>query len=244
MRNSARITWLLPVIAMLAHAGAASADPILFTQQPQTPVQSTRASQHQPTSGLAFQTFDNFVLGQDATITGISWQGSYFNTLIADPTFAPPANAFGFTIALYSDTGGTPGTLLDSVTLSPSSAGETFVGQQAFSPTLGLSIYNYSASLGAGWLATAGTTYWLSVYALSPDASASQAQWGWNGGTGGNGTSVQSVFGTPSTVNFDRTFTIAGQPTPVPEPSTLLLLGMGGSALAARVRRLRKGNCA
>jgi hypothetical protein len=231
------VIWLLAVFAVLAHAGPASADPILYSQPPQSPVVSTRASQQQPTPGLVFQTFDAFVLAQDALITGISWQGSYFNTFMTDPAFAPAANAFGFTVALYMDNAGAPGTLLDSQTFSPSNAGETFAGQQAFTPTLGLSIYNYSASLGSGWLASAGTTYWLSVYALSPDASPTQAQWGWNGGTGGNGTSVQSTLGVPAVVNHDRTFTLEGQPTPVPEPSTLLLLGMGGSALIARARR-------
>jgi hypothetical protein len=241
-KRGALITWLLPVFALLAHAGPASADPILYAQPPQSPVQSTRASQQQPTPGLAFQTFDSFLLAQDALITGISWQGSYFNTLISDPNFSPAANALGFTVALYMDNAGAPGTLLDSQTFSPSNAGQTFVGQQAFSPTLGLSIYNYSASLGAGFLASAGTTYWLSVYAHSPDASPTEAQWGWNGGSGGNGTSVQSVFGVPAVVNLDRTFTIEGQPTPVPEPSTLLLLGMGGSALIARARRHRRRN--
>jgi hypothetical protein len=238
-KRGALITWLLPVVAVLAHAGAASADPILYAQPPHSPVQSTRASQHQPTPGLVFQTFDSFVLGQDALITGINWQGSYFNSLISDPSFAPAANALGFTVALYMDNAGVPGTLVGSETFSPSNAGETFVGQQAFTPTLGLSIYNYSASLGSGFLATAGMTYWLSVYALSPDASPTEAQWGWNGGTGGNGTSVQSLFGVPTVVNLDRTFSIEGQPTPVPEPSTLLLLGMGGGALVARARRHR-----
>jgi len=232
----ARITGLFVFCGVLAQAGAASADPILYMQSPHSPVQSTRASQQQPTPGLVFQTFDSFVLGQDALITGINWQGSYFNTLVADPNFAPAANAFGFTVALYSDAAGTPGSLLDSETFSPFNANETFVGQQAFTATLGLSIYNYSTSLGSGWLASAGTTYWLSIYALSPDASSSQAQWGWNGGSGGNGSSVQSVFGVPSVVNLDRTFAIEGQPTPVPEPSTLLLLGMGGGTLVARMR--------
>lgn len=235
--RGALVTSLLPVLALLAHAGLACADPILYTQPAQSPVQSTRASQEQDTLGLVFQTFDSFALTQDALITGISWQGSYFNTLVPDPSVAPPANSSGFTVAFYLDNAGIPGALLDSQTFSPSNAGETFVGQQAFTPTLGLSIYNYSVSMGFPLLASAGTTYWLSVFALSPDPSPTEAQWGWNGGSGGNGTSIQSVLGVPAFVNLDRAFTLEGEPAPIPEPASLMLLGTGVSALIARARR-------
>ena len=234
-KRGALVTSLFPLLALLAHAGLASAAPILYTQPPQSPVQSTRASQDQDTLGLVFQTFDSFALTESALITAISWQGSYFNTAVPDPSFAPPANASGFTVAFYLDNAGTPGALLDSQTFSPFNAGETFVGQQAFTATLGLSIYDYSVSMD--FLASAGTTYWLSVFALSPDPSPTEAQWGWNGGSGGNGTSIQSVSGVPAVVNLDRAFTLEGEPAPVPEPSSLLLLGTGVSALVARVRR-------
>lgn len=226
---------VLPVLALLAQAGLASAAPILYTHQAQSPVQSTRASQEQETQGRVFQTFDSFALAEEALITAISWQGSYFNALVSDPSFAPPKNASGFTVAFYLDDAGTPGALLHSQTFSPSNAGETLVGQQPFTTTLGLSIYNYSVSMDV--LASAGTTYWLSVFALSPDPSPTEAQWGWNGGSGGNGTSIQSGLGV---VNLDRAFTLEGEPTPVPEPSSLLWLGTGVSALIARVRRHKR----
>jgi hypothetical protein len=44
-------------------------------------------------------------------------------------------------------------------------------------------------------------------------------------------------MGVPGAVSFDRAFTLEGVPAPVPEPSTLLLLGTGVSALVARARR-------
>jgi len=243
-RRGALVAWLLPLFALTLQSGPAFADPIVYTQPADSPVQSTRASQDQDTLGLVFQTFDRFTLGADTAITGIDWQGSYFNTLVADPSFAPPANSSGFTIAFYADSAGMPGALVDSQTFSPPSANETFVGQQAFTTTLGLSIYDYSASwAGSPFLASGGTTYWLSVYALSPLASATQAQWGWNGGSSGDGVSVQSVFGVPAVVNRDRAFTLEGvAAAPVPEPSTMILFGTGVAGVVMRARRRRTRN--
>jgi hypothetical protein len=238
----ALVSWLIPLFVLLAHAGPAAADPIVYTHPPHSPVQSTRASQEQDTPGLVFQTFDSFVLADDSLITEVNWQGSYFNTLVLDPNFAPPANASGFRVLFYADNLGAPGALLASQTFSPAAASETFVGQQPFTATLGLSIYDYSVALGAPLLASAGIPYWLSVYALSPDASPTEAQWGWNGGSGGDGTSIQTAFGVPSVVNLDRAFTLEGVPAAVPEPSTLLLFGTAAGAVVGRARRRGRRN--
>jgi hypothetical protein len=241
MRSSLVSAAFMPVmLAVVLQSVPASADPIVYAQPPHAPVQSTRASQDQNTVGLLFQTFDSFTLAGDTGITAISWQGSYFNALVADSTFNPPANASGFTIAFYADNSGTPGALLASQTFSPFAANETFVGQQAFTATLGLGIYDYTASWGGlPFLASGGTTYWLSVYAHSPAASPTEAQWGWNGGTGGDGVSMQSAFfAAPVTVNFDRAFALQGV-AQVPEPLTMMLLSAGFAATFARRRRGR-----
>lgn len=212
---------------------ALAAPIVVYTQPAQSPVVSTRASQNQAGLGLVFQTFDSFSLAQNTLLSQVLWQGSYFNSLVIDPSFNPPANATAFGVSFYADNGlGSPGSLLSTFTFSPGAANQTFVGQQAFgATTIGLGIYNYAATLTSGFLATAGTTYWLSVYAFQPQASTTQAQWGWNGGTGGNGLSVQN--GIP--VNFDRAFTLTGT---VPEPSSLALFGSAAAALLALRRRV------
>lgn len=197
---------------------------------------------HRRVSDL-FQTFDNFAFATDAFITAVEWQGSYFNTLVNNSTFNPPANATGFTLEFYADTAGAPGAMLSSQFFLLAAANETFVAQQAFSATLGLGIYDYSATLGTPFFASGGSTYWLSVYAQSPAASATEAQWGWNGGTGGNGTSMQAIVPNPPVVvNFDRAMTLTGNV--VPEPSTLLILGGVLAALAAPMTRSKNNRLA
>jgi hypothetical protein len=242
-KRSALVAWLIPVFALVVQPGPAIADPIVYAQPADSPVLSTRASQDQASVGLVFQTFDSFTLAADTAITGINWQGSYFNAFVADSSFAPPANSTGFVVGFYADSAGTPGALLNSQTFSPSGANETFVGQQAFTATLGLSIYDYAASwAGLPFLASGGTTYWLSIYALSPIASPTEAQWGWNGGTGGDGVAVQSVSGVRAVANRDRAFSLEGVAAPVPEPSALMLFGTAVAGIVVRARRRRMRN--
>jgi len=229
---------VLSALTVVVLVVPAAADPIVYDHAAQSPVVSTRASQNQGGGPIEFQTWDNFSLLVSTSITGVTWQGSYFNTLVSDPTFAPSANAAGFVVQFFSDLAGTPGALLISQTFTPAAANETFVGQQAFSATLGLSIYNYSVALAPTITASAGTSYWLSVYALSPLASATEAQWGWNGGTGGDGSSVQAVFAVVNPANLDRAFALEG--VAVPEPVSASLLALGLSGLAARAVRRRR----
>ena len=207
----------------------------MYDQPAQSPVVSTRASQNQAGGTIEFQSWDNFTLALDTSITGVTWQGSYFNTVAVDPSIPPPANSSGFVVGFYSDSAGTPGALLQSQTFTPAGANETFVGVGAFG-AFGLSVYNYSAALAPSFSATAGTPYWLSVYALSPFSSPTEAQWGWNGGTGGDGSSFQAIGAVTSPVPFDRAFALEG----VPEPVSASLLALGLSGLAARAVRRRR----
>jgi hypothetical protein len=231
---------LSSLIVMLT-AVAASADPIVYDQPAQSPVASPRASQNQGGGAIEFQTWDNFLLALSTTVTEVSWQGSYFNSDPNASPSAPSANSTGFVVGFYADSAGTPGGLLQQQTFSPAQANETLFGTQAAGGgfSLPLSIYTYSVVLAPSFAALGGTPYWLSIYALSPFPSATEAQWGWNGSNSGDGFSTQYQNGPTVVREIDRTFALEGITAQVPEPASLLLLGSGLAALVARLRGRR-----
>ena len=87
------------------------------------------------------------------------------------------------------------------------------------------------------FLASAGTEYWLSIYAFSPIPTPDEAQWTWVGGTGGDGVALQFSGFDPNfrAVTTDRAFALT---VSVPEPASLTLLVIGLLA-AGTARRYR-----
>jgi hypothetical protein len=159
-----------------------------------------------------FRTADNFALAANTVITDVHWWGK----------LATGGENFQFTF--YADGGGVPGAVLAS---SGGSLSKMTVNVGSpFDP-----VTFYSSDLDTPFTATAGTTYWLSVFDQSPDAS-----WQWldaenvgDGGRQGENPGPPWNAGTP-----DLAFELTGTPalTSVPEPSALALLGAGGVALA------------
>lgn len=171
-------------------------------------------------------------------MTGISWVGLTFNPPDDNPAIT------AFTISFYSDSGGVPGSVLESETIT-GNANQTANGSLGGFPT-----FTYSASLSTALNASAGTEYWVSIV---PDLSF-PPQWGWSNGLGGDGQSYQVFFGSGSSLPGDRAFTLTGDAvSAVPEPSTLASAGIAGlfglgfalrrrkaKAIAWRLRRDRR----
>ena len=183
--------------------------------QPVDPAGGGVASQNDTSGGNGSfaTTYDNFTLGTSAQVTGISWVGLTFNPPDDNPAIT------AFTISFYSDSGGVPGSVLESETIT-GNANQTANGSLGGFPT-----FTYSASLSTALNASAGTEYWVSIV---PDLSF-PPQWGWSNGLGGDGQSYQVFFGSGSSLPGDRAFTLTGDAvSAVPEPSTLASAGIAG----------------
>jgi PEP-CTERM motif len=227
--------WIGPV------CGEAKADQVLYSQPAQFPSSSFNAltSTYDPVSqGSIFMAYDNFTLSTTATVDAVSWQGFAFDTT----TDGPALNSVqGFNIGFYNNnSSGGPGSQAYNATVEMTNVTSTLVGTTDFFNNGQLeSVYNYSASLFlGGFPATAGTTYWLSIQGIidNPD------YWTWTSGTGGD---AQSYL-IPSNSNpfpFDLAFTLDGElssANSTPEPSTLLMAGLGALAVIGHTSRARR----
>jgi hypothetical protein len=194
---------------------------VIFSQPSNFPFGGLFASQDASHGQGNFATaYDDFSFGAAETITGVTWQGGYFN--------GSPASISDFALQIWSDSGSGPNVSLFSAIIA-GNAGETFLGAQF--PGL---VYAYNATLTTPFLAQAGTTYWLSIV---PDIDV-PPQWGWQTGTGGDGFFYQDFGGVRIREEGDLAFTLLGTPTAVPEPFSVVLLGsvIGILGIGARWR--------
>jgi PEP-CTERM motif-containing protein len=207
------------VFSLLITASAASAAPI-FTQSgaPNSAFPSERE----------FDTLiaDDFALAADDVIRSVSWLGNY-----AFDGTAPAVD--DFQIRFYADAAGSPGALLQSFAVGDAVA-RAAVGM------LGPFItYGYTADLGGGFGAAAGTTYWLMI---ANETTGDNDNWYWAVQTGLGGNVQLSVDDggswSPTLVAAETYSILDNENVSVPEPSSFLLVGIGVAAAAVRRKRL------
>ena len=129
-----------------------------------------------------------------------------------------------FQVLLMTSSGGLPGTIIETITLTdavPMFPPQIVVANSALHPVL-----------------TAGTQYWLAVFAPEPNTFGI-----WNFSLNDFSTPQALAFTSPTgpwvVNNVTRSaFQINGEP--IPEPSTLLLLGTGLATLGTAVRKRRQ----
>lgn len=175
--------------------------------------------------GSFSKTYDNFTLNTDGEISDVHWVGAYFPEAGATNIGTPVMN--GFLIELWSDNAGEPGSLLFSESIS-GNAGETFLSNGLYNQVF----YSYDANLASSFMAIAGTEYWLSIQAQLDFPP----HWGWAEGNGPDSYSSQDYFGQRYFNGNDQAFSLTG--TSIPEPSTIMLLGIAGCGLLLRKRKL------
>jgi hypothetical protein len=172
-------------------------------------------------------TYDDFTLGSTATIGSVSWVGSIISTVGVTPT--------SFTIDIFSNsTTGCigdptcPNTMLYTTTISGDAGQNSPVIDFFGNPT-----YSYSDPIN--FTATGGTEYWISIVANVP----APTDWVWESGTGGDGYSYQTLFGTTTALSVDEAFAL-NSPSAVPEPMSAGLVGGGLALLAFASRRFKR----
>jgi hypothetical protein len=167
------------------------------------------------------QEADSFTLSQLSSVQTIHWWGAYANNDIRIDVF---------TLRMFSDTAGSPA-------ITP------FIDASAVNlvrtPTnlldnLGDSIYEYHATLSNSVLFDAGTTYYLSI------VNNTLGVWDWVGSRPGTHWARQDDASTWTASSNETSFAFELIGTPVPEPSTLLLLGIGVFGVIGWTRQRRR----
>lgn len=120
------------------------------------------------------QVYDTFSLSNPADVGGITWQGFTYDSATGGNGVPGPSL---FTVDFYTSSGGLPGNLIDSQTVT--SFSQSLAGTSGFfSSNLPVSIYNYTAALPTNVSLAAGTPYWFSIVATTSGTSV----WDWTGG--------------------------------------------------------------
>jgi len=167
---------------------------------------------------------DDFVVATSETLHSITWQGQYYS----DNT---PLVVDDFTISIFSDSAGSPGALLETVSAG-NDVYRTLTGDQVTYGSTSYDNYQYSANLDAGFSLNAGETYWISI---QNDSSATTSGWYWMYGDSVSSNSQYSAnanIGSWSTITagYDQYMVLSNTVVPIPAAAWLFgsaLIGLG-----------------
>lgn len=170
--------------------------------------------------GAAFQGADNFIFRVDSTVRDVHWWGTYAFGLT-------PPDADDFTIRIFNDDGGVP---------EDDPFYEVSVGNAVNRVDTGLLIlgtfplYSYSAVVTDVAL-LAGTTYWLSIVNNTVDDLDDEWYWATSNSAAGDAQIRVTDDGVWDPIGVELAFNLTDDAGIIPEPSTVVMAGVGGLAL-------------
>jgi PEP-CTERM motif-containing protein len=142
-----------------------------------------------------------------------------------------------FTYYIFSDSGGSPGALLASGSVSPT------VTPTGFPDSFG-NAYLFAFDFNSAFDASGGAIYWLGIHTAADFNSNGDLFWANtdNNGTATGHESFGGTFDNWSDNNKEHAFHLTGLTSGVPEPSTwaMMILGFGAAGVALRRRRAVK----
>ena len=205
------IALLTSLACCLAASRAFAADPLIYSQ-PYANYEDTTWDSYTAPQTTPATTYDSFVLTSSGSVTAVQWQGTYIdhNNLRNNPT---PPDASSFTIGIWSDNNGQPGSQITSQTVPIEACNQTSLGTVGFnafndSTTYQIAFFTYRAVLPTTFDATAGTRYWISIVG---SCSQSTPIWSWYASTAdGSTTCIQDYGGNRMTRPGDRAFALEG----------------------------------
>lgn len=181
--------------------------------------------------GQRFEQAHDFVLGASTSLGAFNWWA------IVYPYSSPETIQADYTVSVYQNTEGSPGTSLFSQTFL-SQTGTSDGSYCCANYLVDYKGYTFSANLGG--LTLGPGTYWISVTGFSVD----NAYW-LQAASNGSLAEHQSYGGGWQSTGFasgEGAFNLTATPaTDVPEPASLALVASGFLGLAVIARRRRGG---